>query len=99
MVHYTRRFCIDFRPVAKRGPMIHIENISNRNEELFTSRRGFLKGMLGAGAFVLSVRMMPVELFGAVANATVSDGMTKAALQPNVHLAIDPDGTGSRRAH
>src|SRR5229473_1472595 len=99
MVHCTRRFCIHFRPVAKRGRMIHIENISNRNQELFTSRRGFLKGMLGAGAFVLSVRMMPEELFGAVANATVSDGMTKAALQPNVYLAIDTDGTAYIIAH
>src|SRR5258708_1162910 len=79
--------------------MIHIENISNRNQELFTSRRGFLKGMLGAGAFVLSVRMMPEELFGAVANAAASDGMTKAALQPNVYLAIDTDGTTYIIAH
>jgi isoquinoline 1-oxidoreductase beta subunit len=79
--------------------MIHIENISNRNQELFTSRRGFLKGMLGAGAFVLSVRMMPEELFGAAANATASDGMTKAPLQPNVYLAIDTDGTAYIIAH
>jgi len=79
--------------------MIHIENISNRNQELFTGRRGFLKGMLGAGAFVLSVRMMPEELFGAAANATASDGMTKAALQPNVYLAIDTDGTAYIIAH
>src|SRR5229473_2372315 len=79
--------------------MIHIENISNRNKELFTSRRGFLKGMLGAGAFVLSVRMMPEELFGAAANATVSDGMTKMPLQPNVYLAIDTDGTAYIIAH
>src|SRR6266853_1414834 len=79
--------------------MIHIENISNRNQELFTSRRGFLKSMLGAGAFVLSVRMMPEELFGAVANATALDGMTKASLQPNVYLAIDTDGTAYIIAH
>src|SRR5260370_26982912 len=99
MVHCTRRFCVDFRPVANRGRMIHIENISNRNQELFISRRGFLKGMLGAGAFVLSVRMMPEELFGAVSNATASDGMTKAPLQPNVYLAIDTDGTAYIIAH
>src|SRR6266478_2299094 len=99
MVHCTRRFCVDFRRVAKRGRMTHIENISNRNQELFTSRRGFLKGMLGAGAFVLSVRMMPEELFGAAANATASDGMTKAGLQPNVYLAIDTDGTAYIIAH
>src|SRR5437660_9679812 len=99
MVHCTARFCVGFRPMAKRGRMIHIENISNRNQELFTSRRGFLKGMLGAGAFVLSVRMMPEELFGAVANATASDGMPKASLQPNVYLAIDTDGTAYIIAH
>src|SRR5882757_7404223 len=79
--------------------MIHIENISNRNQELFTSRRGFLKGMLGAGAFVLSVRMMPEALFGAAANTTALDGMTKASLQPNVYLAIDTDGTAYIIAH
>jgi len=79
--------------------MIHIENISNRDRDLTSSRRGFLKGMLGAGAFVLSVRLMPEELFGAAANATASDGMTKAALQPNVYLAIDTDGTTYIIAH
>ena len=79
--------------------MIHIENISNRNHELFSSRRGFLKGMLGAGAFVLSVRLMPEELFGAPANAAASDGMAKAPLQPGVYLAIDTDGTAYIIAH
>src|SRR5258707_14698353 len=57
----TTRFCIYFRPVSERGRMIRIENISSRDRELLTGRRGFLKGMLGAGAFVLSVRLMPEE--------------------------------------
>jgi isoquinoline 1-oxidoreductase beta subunit len=70
--------------------MILVENVN---------RRGFLKGMLGAGAFVLSVRLMPQELFGAAANAGASDAMTKAALQPNVYLAIDTDGTTYVIAH
>jgi isoquinoline 1-oxidoreductase beta subunit len=70
--------------------MILVENVD---------RRGFLKGMLGAGAFVLSVRLMPQELFGAAANAGASDAMTKAALQPNVYLAIDTDGTTYVIAH
>jgi isoquinoline 1-oxidoreductase beta subunit len=70
--------------------MIHFENVS---------RRGFVKGMLGAGAFVLSARLMPQELFGAAATAGVSDAMTKAALQPNVYLAIDTDGTTYVIAH
>ena len=63
------------------------------------SRRGFMKGVLGAGAFVLSVRLMPQELFGAAANAGASDAMTKAPLQPNVYLAIDTDGTAYVIAH
>src|SRR2546428_10565070 len=99
MVHCTARFCIDFRPVAKRGPMIRIDNISSRDRELLTGRRGFLKGMLGAGAFVLSVRMMPEELFGAAPNVSASDAMAKALLQPNVYLAIDTDGTVYIIAH
>jgi hypothetical protein len=45
--------------------MIHIENISKADQELQSSRRGFLKGMLGAGAFVLSVRWMPEQVFAA----------------------------------
>src|SRR2546426_1108929 len=99
MVHCTARFCIDFRPVAKRGPMIRIDNISSHDQELLTGRRGFLKGMLGAGAFVLSVRMMPEELFGAAPNVSASDAMTKAPLRPNVYLAIDTDGTAYVIAH
>jgi len=78
--------------------MIRIDNISNCDRELLNGRRGFLKGMLGAGAFVLSVRMMPEELFGATPNVSASDAMAKA-LQPNVYLAIDTDGTAYIIAH
>src|ERR1700730_906 len=70
--------------------MIQFENVS---------RRGFMKGMLGAGAFVLSVRLMPQELFGAAANAGASDAMTKAPLQSSVYLALDTDGTAYIIAH
>jgi isoquinoline 1-oxidoreductase beta subunit len=79
--------------------MIHIENISNREPELLSGRRGFLKGMLGAGAFVLSVRLMPEQLFGAAADTSASDAAAKAALHPNVYLAIDTDGTAYIVAH
>jgi hypothetical protein len=79
--------------------MIHIDNISNRDREILTGRRGFLKGMLGAGAFVLSVRLMPEQMFAASANAGPSDVMTKAPLRPNVYLAIDTDGTAYIIAH
>lgn len=78
--------------------MIRIENVSNDNRELLASRRGFLKGMLGAGAFVLSVRLMPEQVFaGSTADAAgmadAASGMAKAPLQPSVYLAIDTDGT------
>jgi isoquinoline 1-oxidoreductase subunit beta len=73
--------------------MVRIENVS---------RRGFLKGMLGAGAFVLSVRMLPEQLFAAEASSLISDPlapMKKAPLQPNVYLAIDGNGTAYIIAH
>jgi len=79
--------------------MIHIDNISNRDREIVSDRRGFLKGMLGAGAFVLSIRLMPEQMFAASANAGASDAMTKATMQPNVYLAIDTDGTAYIIAH
>ena len=55
--------------------MMQIENISTNDCEGVASRREFLKGMLGAGAFVLSVRLMPQRLF-ADSNAGASDAMT-----------------------
>jgi len=61
--------------------MTQIENVS---------RRGFLKGMLGAGAFVLSVQILPERLLGA---GTGEDSMAKAAMQPSVYLAVATDGT------
>jgi isoquinoline 1-oxidoreductase beta subunit len=75
--------------------MIRIENVQ---------RRDFLKGMLGAGAFVLSVRVMPERLFaestGEVVDATdVASSMARAPLQPSVYLAIDTDGTAYIIAH
>jgi isoquinoline 1-oxidoreductase subunit beta len=79
--------------------MIQIDNISNRNRELLSGRRGFLKGVLGAGAFVLSVRLIPEQLFGTTADASASDVATKGPLQPNVYLAIDTDGTTYIVAH
>src|SRR5229473_3206328 len=99
MEHCNARFCTYSRPLPKRGRMIRVENISNQDRELAGSRRGFLKGMLGAGAFVLSIRLMPEQLFAATANATVADAFAKAPLQPNVYLAIDTDGTAYIIAH
>jgi isoquinoline 1-oxidoreductase subunit beta len=63
--------------------MIQIENVS---------RRGFLKGMVGAGALVLGAQLLPKSLFAAAMPAA-DNAMAKAVLQPNVYLAIDTDGT------
>lgn len=73
-----------------------IRNISNNNDVL-NSRRDFLKGMLGAGALVLSVHLMPEKVLAGGANAMTP--MDRAALQPNVYLAIDADGTTYIIAH
>ena len=73
--------------------MISVENVS---------RRGFLKGMAGAGAFVLSVRLLPEELLAATGSAGGLDpasAMSKAPLHPNVYLAIAADGTTYVVAH
>jgi isoquinoline 1-oxidoreductase beta subunit len=79
--------------------MIRIQNISKLDRELVGSRRGFLKGLLGAGAFGLSARWSPDDLFAASPNGVASEGLSKAALQPNVYLAIDTDGTAYIIAH
>jgi isoquinoline 1-oxidoreductase beta subunit len=63
--------------------MIQIENVS---------RRGFLQGMVGAGALVLGAQLLPQSLWAASALSS-NDSMAKAVLQPNVYLAIDTDGT------
>src|SRR5260370_41346164 len=64
-------------------PMIQLENVS---------RRGFLKGLVGTGALVLSVRVLPTSWFGAQAGAS-DNPMASAALQPNAFVAIATDGT------
>ncbi len=63
--------------------MIRIEKVS---------RRGFLKGMVGAGALVLGAKMLPTSLLGKTVGVT-DNPMAKAALQPNVYVAVDTDGT------
>src|SRR5712691_7774793 len=72
--------------------MISIENVS---------RRGFLKGMVGTSAFVLGVRLMPVDLLasGDVGAVDPAGAMNKAALHPSVYVAIDTDGTAYIVAH
>ena len=73
--------------------MIRIENVS---------RREFLKGVAGAGAFVLGVSVLPRRLFAEnriVGGFDPLEPMSNAALQPSVYLAIDTDGTTYVVAH
>ena len=63
-------------------------------------RRGFLKGMLGAGALVLSVRWLPGTVMAAGSlPVDPTSSMANAPLHPNVYLAIDTDGTVYIVAH
>src|SRR5258708_4783934 len=61
------------------------------------SRRGFMKGMVSAGALVLSVRFLPETLW--------AEGLPKdtkvdhAVLNPSVYLGINTDGTVFIIAH
>src|SRR5260221_5541308 len=72
--------------------MIYIEHVS---------RRGFWKGVVGAGAFVLGVRLMPVDLLagGDVGGLDPAGRMNKAPLHPSVYVAIDTDATAYIVAH
>jgi isoquinoline 1-oxidoreductase subunit beta len=56
------------------------------------SRRGFLQGMLGAGALILGVQILPKGLDGSARGAGEGP-MAGAALEPNVYVAVDTDGT------
>jgi isoquinoline 1-oxidoreductase beta subunit len=85
--------------------MIHIENLSRwtsngtspqKPNDVNTGRRAFLKGLAGAGAFVLCVRTLPESALAATDNASTVDpftSMAEAPLHPDVYLAIDTDGT------
>src|SRR6266404_100363 len=78
--------------VLREGRMISIENVS---------RRGFLKGVVGAGAFVLGVRLMPLDLLASGDEGEIDPAasMNKAPLHPSVYVAIDTDGTAYIVAH
>jgi isoquinoline 1-oxidoreductase beta subunit len=67
--------------------MSHIENVS---------RRRFLQGAFGAGAFVLAVRYLPPVLGQGQAQGQPADGQTdadRATLHPNLFVGIQLDGT------
>jgi isoquinoline 1-oxidoreductase subunit beta len=63
--------------------MIQLENVS---------RRGFLIGVVGAGALVIGAKFLPKSLLTITAHPG-ENPMAKAALQPNVYVAIDTDNT------
>ena len=93
------------------GFVIAIENVSAGpsyfgNSPSGTGRRDFLRGMLGAGAFVLAARYLPAETVaggtpasGASLPNGVADVALKGPLSPSVYLAIDKDGTVYTIAH
>src|SRR5438874_13806475 len=99
MLAYGRPLRANFIPQRSEEVMMHIENISETTPEFSGTRRGFLKGMLGAGAFVLSVRWMPEQLFAASGGGNPGDAMGKAVLHLGAYLAVDKDGTAYVVAH
>jgi isoquinoline 1-oxidoreductase subunit beta len=83
--------------------MIRVENISKIERETASGRRDFLKGLLGAGALVLSVSVLPEKLLAGTRNADGTSDLPDAAdgvpLQPSVYLGIATDGTALIVAH
>ncbi|HKG22846.1 MAG TPA: molybdopterin cofactor-binding domain-containing protein [Blastocatellia bacterium] len=55
------------------------------------SRRGFLKGMISGGAFVLGVQFLPRAVWAGAAGAGTS--AEQAAFSPNLFVGIQADGT------
>jgi isoquinoline 1-oxidoreductase beta subunit len=92
------------------GFVISIENISARPSRYAvsgsgSSRRDFLRGMVGAGAFILSARYLPAATRASAAAPPagtpngVADIARKGPLSPSVYLAIGTDGTAYVIAH
>lgn len=69
--------------------MITVQNVS---------RRGFLQGVVSAGAFVLCARVLPSSVLAAAPDASINpvDG---AVLHPSVFVGIETDGTVFIIAH
>lgn len=83
--------------------MVEITNISEYRTGTENSRRDFLKNMLGAGALVLGVAILPEKLLAGASRAGYVgepySPMDKAPLRPSVYLALDTDGTAYVIAH
>src|SRR6202166_1901516 len=69
--------------------MSHIENVS---------RRRFLTGVFGTGAFILAVRYIP-PVFGQGQTANGQTDADRATLHPNLFVGIQQDGTVYIVAH
>ena len=79
-----------------------VESLNNSVNIVAPGRREFLKGLLSAGALVLSVRWTPQTVFAAATDSSSAGAiapMANAPLHPNVYLAIDTDGTVYIIAH
>ena len=61
------------------------------------SRRGFITGLVGAGAFVLSARYIPQPLWAE--ENTLTGTLGKSVLHPDIFLGIETDGTVHIVAH
>ena len=83
--------------------MISVENISWSENRVGSTRRDFLRGIVGGGAFLLAARYLPEEVFAAGSSARTPSGVAdialKGPLSPSVYLAIDTDGTVYTIAH
>jgi isoquinoline 1-oxidoreductase beta subunit len=83
--------------------VIAVENISFSKSQAASTRRDFLRGMVGAGALLLVARYAPGEVFAAAGAAGTPGGVAdvglKGPLAPSVYLAIDTDGTVYAIAH
>src|SRR5487761_400540 len=82
--------------------MFQIENITTSEGEAGKSRRDFLKKILAAGGFVLSVSIVPEGLLASASAGNAGDPFPpkgEAPLRPSVYLAIDTDGTAYIVAH
>jgi isoquinoline 1-oxidoreductase beta subunit len=60
------------------------------------SRRGFLKNVLSAGAFVIAIRYLPDV---ALADEVARNVIDKAPLHPSVYVGVETDGTVYIVAH
>jgi isoquinoline 1-oxidoreductase subunit beta len=75
--------------------MKFIENASHPDNRAFSSfsRRGFLRGALAGGVFVLSARFIPGPLWAA------EDEAAAATSEPSLWMSIAPDGMVAIVAH